>query len=222
MTSTTLLACTVVNTRWPVSADWMAICAVSRVADLAHHDLVRVVAQDGAQAAREGQAFLLVDRNLRDAANLVFDRVLDGDDLVLVGLDLGQRGVQRGGLAAAGRAGDQHHAVRLGDVAAEAAQVVVVEAHHVQRELVELLAHRLLVEHAQHRILAVDAGHDGDAEVDGAVACSVTRKRPSCGTRRSAMSSSDITLTRERMVEWCSRAMGGMAGCSTPSMRYFT
>ncbi len=28
-TSTTLLACTVVNTRWPVSADWMAICAVS-------------------------------------------------------------------------------------------------------------------------------------------------------------------------------------------------
>ncbi len=29
ITSTTLLACTVVNTRWPVSADWMAICAVS-------------------------------------------------------------------------------------------------------------------------------------------------------------------------------------------------
>jgi hypothetical protein len=28
-TSTTLLAWTVVNTRWPVSADWMAICAVS-------------------------------------------------------------------------------------------------------------------------------------------------------------------------------------------------
>ena len=28
-TSKTLLAWTVVNTRWPVSADWMAICAVS-------------------------------------------------------------------------------------------------------------------------------------------------------------------------------------------------
>ena len=29
MTSNTLLACTVVNTRWPVRADWTAICAVS-------------------------------------------------------------------------------------------------------------------------------------------------------------------------------------------------
>ena len=29
ITSNTLLACTVVKTRWPVSAAWMAICAVS-------------------------------------------------------------------------------------------------------------------------------------------------------------------------------------------------
>ena len=36
--------------------------------------------------------------------NLVFDRIFDGDDLVFVGLDLAQRGVERGGLAAAGRA----------------------------------------------------------------------------------------------------------------------
>src|SRR5574340_1269856 len=106
MTSNTLLACTVVNTRWPVSAACTAISAVSgsrisptmilsgswrrmerrprakvrpffrsedqvasqrrlhrnlggfRVADLAHHDLVRVVAQDGAQAPGEGEALL--------------------------------------------------------------------------------------------------------------------------------------------------------------------
>ena len=29
-----------------------------------------------------------------------------------------------------------------------------------------------------------------------------------------------MTLMREMMVEWCSLAMGGMASCSTPSMRY--
>ena len=52
------------------------------VADLADHDLVGVVAQDRAQAARERQPLLLVDRNLRDAAQLVFDRILDRDDLV--------------------------------------------------------------------------------------------------------------------------------------------
>ncbi len=35
--------------------------------------------------------------------------------------------------------------------------------------MVELLAHRLLVQHAQHGILAVNRRHDGDAEVDQAV-----------------------------------------------------
>ena len=59
-----------------------------RVANLAHHDLVRVVAKDRPQTARKGQSLLLVDRDLRDAAQLIFDRVLDRDDLVLDGLDL--------------------------------------------------------------------------------------------------------------------------------------
>src|SRR5687767_14108914 len=44
------------------------------VADLADHDLVRVVAEDRPQTARERQALLLVDRNLRDAAQLILDR----------------------------------------------------------------------------------------------------------------------------------------------------
>ena len=47
-----------------------------------------------------------------------------------------------------------------------------------------------------------------------------TRKRPSWGTRFSAMSSSAMTLMRLMIVEWCSLAMGFMAGWSTPSMRY--
>ena len=47
-----------------------------------------VVAQYRTQSPRrEGQTLFLVDRNLRDAANLVFDRVFDGDDFVFVGLD---------------------------------------------------------------------------------------------------------------------------------------
>ena len=52
------------------------------VADLAHHDLVGVVAEDRSQAASKRQALLLVDRNLRDAAQLILDRVFDRDDLV--------------------------------------------------------------------------------------------------------------------------------------------
>ena len=36
------------------------------------------------RAAGEGEALLFVDRNLQHAGQLVFDRILDGDDLVAV------------------------------------------------------------------------------------------------------------------------------------------
>jgi len=60
------------------------------------------VAQDGAQAAREGQTFLFVYGNLGDASQLIFDRVFDGDDLVFVGLDFVYRRIEGRGLARAG------------------------------------------------------------------------------------------------------------------------
>ena len=37
----------------------------------------------------------------------------------------------------------------------------------------KLLAHRLFVEHAQHGVFAVNRGHDGDAEIDGALRIAV-------------------------------------------------
>src|SRR6266542_4101828 len=138
------------------------------VADLADHDLVGVVAEDGPEAAREGEALLLVDGDLGDAAELVLDRILDGDDLVLGALDLRQRGVERGGLARAGRPGDQHHTVRLLDELAELQQHLVVEAEDVEPQVLELGVHRLLVENTDDRVLAVRGGDDADAEVDGA------------------------------------------------------
>ena len=73
------------------------------VADFSDHDLVRIVTQNRAQSSRERQPFLLVDRNLRDAADLIFDRIFDGDDLVFLVLDLHDRAVERRGLAASGR-----------------------------------------------------------------------------------------------------------------------
>ena len=60
----------------------------------------------------EGQADLGVDLNLADARLLVLDRVLDGDDLERLVLDLVEGRVERGALAGAGRAGDQDDAVR--------------------------------------------------------------------------------------------------------------
>src|SRR2546422_11538890 len=98
---------------------------------------------------------LLVHRDLGDTGELVLDRVLDGHDLVLVGADLRERGVQRGRLARAGGPGDQDHAVRLADELAQALQVLRREAEDVQSQLGELLVHRLLVEDADAGVLAV-------------------------------------------------------------------
>src|SRR5579859_1978388 len=91
------------------------------IADFADHDFVGVVAQDGAQASREGEAFFLVHGNLGDAAKLIFDRIFDGDDFVFVGFDFIDGGVKGGGFTGTGWTGDEDHAVRLANVAAKAA-----------------------------------------------------------------------------------------------------
>ncbi len=146
----------------------MAICAVSwsRISP------TRILSGSWRRMERRPRAkvrpFFLVDGNLGDAADLVFDRVLDGDDLVFVALDLVERGVERGGFAGAGGTGDEHHAVGLADVAAEAAEIFFSEAHHVEREVAELFAHRFFVEDAEDGVFAMHGGHDGDAEVDEA------------------------------------------------------
>ena len=56
-----------------------------------------------------------VDGHLHDAFDVVFDRVLGGEQLGIDRVDPAQAGVKRGGLAAAGRAGDDEDAVGLLD-----------------------------------------------------------------------------------------------------------
>ena len=82
------------------------------VADFADHDDVRILAHDMPQAGGEGQPDLRIDVDLIDAVHLVFDGVFDGDDLFIGQIDALQRGVERGGFAAAGGAGDEKDAVR--------------------------------------------------------------------------------------------------------------
>src|SRR5262249_41568904 len=67
------------------------------VTNFADHDLVRIMAQNRSQAAGKGQPFLLVDRDLGDAVQLILDRVFDRDDLVFFIADFIQSSVQRRG-----------------------------------------------------------------------------------------------------------------------------
>jgi hypothetical protein len=82
------------------------------VADLADHHDVGVLAQDRAQHVREGEPDLALHLDLVDTLELVFDRILDREQLLLGPVEAEQPGVERRGLAAAGRAGHQEDALR--------------------------------------------------------------------------------------------------------------
>ena len=147
---------------------------------------------------------------------LVLDRVLDGDDLQVGRLILSSAGVERGGLAGAGGAGDQQDAVRPVDQRLE----VAAAPSGAKPELIE--AAGTTEERSRSRMtmrLAVDGGDGGDADVDPPAACAVTRMRPSWGRRRSAMFISAMILMREvtRGLEPPRRRL--LRRSSTPSMR---
>ena len=100
---------------------------------------------------------------LAQAGQLVLDRVFHRYDDVAHRIQPGERGVQRGGLARARGAGDEHDAVGLADQARKAPQCVALHAHSLQAQL-----GFALVQQAQHGPLAVGAGQGRDAHVDRA------------------------------------------------------
>jgi hypothetical protein len=83
------------------------------VADFADHNDVGILAQDVAEGVGEGEPDLGAHLHLVHAGDFVFDRVLDGDDAQIGGVDLPEKGVERGRLAGAGGAGDEDDAVRV-------------------------------------------------------------------------------------------------------------
>ena len=83
------------------------------IANLADQNHVGILAENRAQPARERHAGLGVDLHLVHAGDLHLDRILERDDVVGRRLDRVQRGVERRGLAAAGRTGHQNHPLRV-------------------------------------------------------------------------------------------------------------
>ena len=106
------LVCSVESTRWPVSAALTAISAVSKSRISPTRMMFGILAEERAQRRREVQADVLLDLDLVDAGEVELDRVLRGHDVGFGRVDLRDRRVERVGLAAAGRAGHEHHAPR--------------------------------------------------------------------------------------------------------------
>ncbi len=82
------------------------------VANLAHHDDVRILTHNVPQPGSKRQPDLRVHVELVDPVHLVFDRIFNRDDLLVALIDPLQRRIQRGGFAAAGGPRHQKDAVR--------------------------------------------------------------------------------------------------------------
>ena len=132
------------------------------VADFADQDDVRVLAQERAQRRGEVQADVLADLHLVDADQVELDRVLRGHDVGFRRVDLGDRRVERVGLAAAGRPGDQHHAPRLADRVLELRAATRARSPSLVMSSISLS----LSSKTQDDLLAEQRRQDGDAEVD--------------------------------------------------------
>ena len=90
------------------------------------------MAQDGTKSPCKCEAFFLVHRNLYDSLEKILDRVLDGDKLVFLGVDLVNGGVQRRCLSAPRRACHQDHAVGGSDRPPESSKVLGFHAERIE------------------------------------------------------------------------------------------
>src|SRR6516225_3638108 len=137
------------------------------VANFSDHDFVGIMPQNRSKSPCEGKALLLIHGYLRDAANLIFDRILDSENFVFFVLDLHQCGIKRSRLSAAGWACDEHHAVWFTDIPAEFFDIGVGKTHDLEAQAPKFFAYGLFVENTDYSILAMDRRHDGDAEIYG-------------------------------------------------------
>ena len=130
------------------------------VPDLADHDDVGVLAKYRTEPVGKGEIDLRVHLDLADPLELVLDRVLDGDDVLFRGVDTGEGGVKGGGLAAAGRSGNQDDAAGPGEEALHGLHIGRGETDIGQRD-----DPPLLVEETEHHPFAEKGGDDGYADV---------------------------------------------------------
>src|SRR5690606_28593334 len=120
---------------------------------LADHDHVRVLAQDGPQGTGKVELDFGIDLDLAYAGKVELDRVLYGDDVEPPGVELAQRGVERGALSRTGRARHQQDAVRLTEEINESVLDDPIHAERIQPKLA-----CLLVQQAQHQALTMRGG----------------------------------------------------------------
>ena len=94
------------------------------IANLADHNDIRRLAQDGTQRGRKRHTNLRIHLHLIDPRHLILDRLLDGDDFTVGFIDAIETSIKRGRFAGAGGPGHQQNAIRQSEQTLEGFLVV--------------------------------------------------------------------------------------------------
>ena len=103
------------------------ICSL-KVANLANHDDIGRLPQDGAQRGREGHSDFRIHLHLVDSSHLIFNRLFDGDDFAVGFVNVIEAGVKGGRLAGTGWASHEQNPIGKLDQTFERFPVVAEKA----------------------------------------------------------------------------------------------
>ena len=130
------------------------------VSDLTDHDDIRVLTQNGAQGRGKRQVRLVVGLHLIDAVDIGLHRVLYGDDVHILLVQLAERRVQSGGLTTSCRPRHQQDPVRMFQNMVKLFQFIGFQA-----ELALFLSQRVLGGKTHNDLLSVDRRQNGYTDI---------------------------------------------------------
>ena len=117
--------------------------------------------QNRSQALREGDINRTVNRNLKQARNIVLNRIFRGDDLRIDGIHLIERSVQGGCLAGARGTGHQNDTIGLADDVSPSNQRALVHSNFFKIQL-----HDRTVQHPHNHAFTEHRGQNTNAQID--------------------------------------------------------
>ena len=108
------------------------------IANLAHHDHVRVLPQNVAEPFRECQVDLRFHIDLRHTRQPIFHRLFDRDDPALDRIDAAEETIERRRFPAARRPGQQNDSVRLREQRPDDLALLLAHVEPVEPEMLGL------------------------------------------------------------------------------------
>ena len=125
-----------------------------KISNLADHNDIRGLAQNGSESSRKGHPDLRVHLHLVNTIHLIFDRLFHRDDFPIRFVDVVKAGVERTGLARAGRARHQQNSIGQFDEVLECLLVIT------QKSQLRKPQHQArFVEHAHDNAFAMIRGN---------------------------------------------------------------